>query len=205
MKYLVLLLLCCNLNAANIVINDQDYGQHSFTGDYVTVLGETESQFDLYQSSIVLNGGYVKGSVTTHDNSWITMNSGKIDTVTLGDNGTGLISTGYVDTLFMQGTSDLYIQGGQIREIKGVSYNPQFTLTFLCNTDTVRYSGDYVSGLWLDNSPFHIKLTDYFSQNELYNEITFTDTLSAPVPEPLTLMIMSSGTLYLLRKRRKNT
>jgi hypothetical protein len=59
------------------------------------------------------------------------------------------------------------------------------------------WGGGYIEGNWLDNTPFHIDLDDYFS-SPTYT--TYDQVLLHEIPEPTTLLLLAFATVMLRRK-----
>lgn len=105
-------------------------------------------------------------------------------------------SGGSINFLDLSGNASAILTGGQINEIDTCFPAPGNVnhITIVCQSDWV-YEEGYLSGQWLDNTAFNIKL---FTQctSGVFDNITI-------VPEPATMLLIVLGGL-MLRKRTAN-
>lgn len=103
-------------------------------------------------------------------------------------------SGGSINFLDLSGNASAILTGGQINEIDTCFPAPGNVnhIIISCKPDWT-YEGGYLSGQWLDNTAFNIKLFSQCTSSVLDN-ITF-------VPEPATLAFLAFGGLWM-RKRR---
>jgi hypothetical protein len=152
------------------------------------------------QTLLMTGGGY---TLMGHDNSILDIRNTSspivrgesgLGNIILGDNSQLYISGGSVHLLDLFSNTTTTLTGGQIDIINGYYVYPIDTsrITVYCQSGWT-YQNSYLSGLWLDNSAFNIKLVTKAS-SDVFSNITI-------IPEPASLLLLAVGGL-LLRHRR---
>jgi hypothetical protein len=117
-----------------------------------------------------------------------------ISSITMNDNSQLYFSGGSLRLLGATDDATIVLSGGHIGEINVYysSDNPGH-LTVYCQPDWT-YENYYLSGLWLDNTPFNIRLYSQGASSDVFSNVTV-------IPEPTTLAFLAFGGLWM-RKRR---
>jgi hypothetical protein len=117
-----------------------------------------------------------------------------IDAITMNGNSQLYFSGGSLRHLGATGNASIVLTGGQIGEI-----NVYYPLPGDLNHITIScqpgwtYQNYYLSGLWLDDSSFNIRIYSQGSSG-VFDNITI-------IPEPATLLLVALGG-FILRKRK---
>jgi hypothetical protein len=172
----------------------------AFAGYNYTITSGYKGTLWLENNDILLMTGGGINSLTGADNSTLNIsntsplaeNSGGIWTLDLGGSSQLSFSGGQVYQMTVGGYATAVLSGGRIDEIWGYYFypaNPEHIRVY-CQSGWT-YQNGYLSGQWLDNSAFNIKLVTK-SGSDVFSNMTI-------IPEPATMLLLAVGSL-LIRK-----
>jgi len=186
MTSLLIAVLSVSASATTYTVTDGYFNSKTIAGD----------------DSLIMTGG-AGGSIIGRGNGVLDIRNTSspyvygasgIGSITLNDNSELYLSGGSLQYLGATDSASVVLTGGQIGEINAYYPAPGDLkhITIYCQPGWT-YQDSYLSGLWLDDSAFNIRL---YSQGAsgVFDNITF-------VPEPTTLLLMGLGTFLLHRRR----
>lgn len=151
-----------------------------------------------YDDSILnISRGKAGVDALAYNNSVVNMSGGTTGSYFIDNNSRVNLSGGEMNGIFLRDDATFIISGGSINYIKSYQYsNVLKHITFFCDVDSVSYSGNLLTGNWLDGNSFSITLNDQSSYDSVYSNIEF-------ITEPATLLLVAIGALVLRLKRSR--
>jgi hypothetical protein len=178
----------------------------SFVSTFATTHTVTDGYFDTMtidnDDTLIMTGGggerlWGRGNsildIRNTSSPYVYGESG-INWITVADNSQLTFSSGSVNLLEATDNASVVLTGGQINDINIYYYsdNPEHVIIY-CQPDWT-YEGQYLSGLWLDNSPFNIRLYSQGATSDVFSNVTI-------IPEPTTICLFAVGAVLLKRRR----
>ena len=219
---LVLVVGVCNVNAADKVFTESGeilegevwdfvdiYNDDTVVdmlggiADYITthdwstlnVTGGSAEFGAIDYSTINISGGSHSAAITWEYGTVSLSGDAELDGVGIGDFGTINMTGGSLGNLLGRESGVLNLHGGTISNLLSVndlSIANIFGYNLFKKSSGGDYGYGYVSGFWLDDTPFTIDLYDA----ETYSHVNL-------VPEPCTLCLLGMGILIIRKRLRK--
>lgn len=99
-------------------------------------------------------------------------------------------------SLFVYDTATVVVQGGSIDVLTSYQTGTP-NIEIVCKNYEYDSNTNLLTGTWVDDSTFSIQLDDQSGYTSVIDNIEFN-----VIPEPATLMMLGSGALFLLRRKK---